>query len=209
MLFLDLLLKTKRTFLEILKISAISNKATTVTIASVHAPKDFVCTSGKLLYNWNSNLHLVQLGTSIQLHLCHCLQTVISISSCQCTVGTDVIQGHVHTGDRRARYTHASLNRWHSDSYFNRKKHLQSHDWPARVCFQGGQGPKKMSPPAFQIQQQQKKESKKKKKETHTRTRTQLEMWPIQSRLSSRAWAVYVKRWILTRLGGGDERLFE
>lgn len=29
----------------------------------------------------------------------------ISISRFQCTVGTDVIQGHVHTGDRRARYT--------------------------------------------------------------------------------------------------------
>lgn len=48
------------------------------------SPEKYICaclkyllsTSEKLLYNWNSNLHLVQLGTSIQLHLFHCLQTV-------------------------------------------------------------------------------------------------------------------------------------
>lgn len=39
-------------------------------------PQYLLSTSEKLLYNWNSNLHLVQLGTSIQLHLFDCLQTV-------------------------------------------------------------------------------------------------------------------------------------
>lgn len=44
----------------------------------------------------------------------------ISISSFQCTVGIDVIQGHVHTGDRRARYTQV-WTRGHINSYFNQK----------------------------------------------------------------------------------------
>lgn len=48
----------------------------------------------------------------------------ISISRFQCTVGTDVIQGHVHTGDRRARYTQV-WTRGHINSYFNQKKHLK------------------------------------------------------------------------------------
>lgn len=45
-------------------------------IPHLRMPQYLLSTFEKLLYNWNSNLHLVQLGTSIQLHLFHCLQTV-------------------------------------------------------------------------------------------------------------------------------------
>lgn len=83
----------------------------------------------------------------------------ISISSFQCTVGIDVIQGHVHTGDRRARYTQV-WTRGHINSYFNQKKHLKYIIWPAQVCFQGGQGPSQIPLPP----------SKKEKKNLNTHT---------------------------------------
>lgn len=96
----------------------------------------------------------------------------ISISSFQCTVGTDVIQGHVHTGDRRARYTQV-WTRGHINSYFNQKKHLEyiidQHKSVSRVD---------RAQIRFPSQLPKKKTTNKQTKKNHTHA--QIEMLPIK-----------------------------